>query len=60
MEGGLQNLRVSTGPSEMLKQWLDPRMLHQKPIPRVPACTRLPRFLHLYMWCSISILTENI
>ena len=36
-----RTLGVSTGPSEMLKQWLDPRMLRVKsslkPIPRVLA-----------------------
>lgn len=57
-----RTLKISTGPSEMLKSWLDSRMLRGqvKPVPRGTGCTRLPRFLHQYMWCNISVLMENI
>ena len=30
-----------------------------KPVPRGTSCTCLPRFLHWYMWCNISALTEE-
>ena len=57
-------LRVSIGPSEILNQWLDTRMLRgqvRSPSLRVLAAHGLPRFLRLYMLgISISILIQDL